>query len=569
MATDTWPADFAAPFEVDTLLEVRVCGMGKMPGLNVPTGIDKKTVKGPVKVTRLGLEGDWHDLTFHGGPDKALLGYCSSHYPNWAASHPSHHHKFLPGAFGENLVTPFMNERNVCVGDIIAIGPDVQLQVSLPRQPCFKLNHRFSLKNFAPQTYQTSRTGWYYRVLREGTIQAGDQIQLLERQSPQWTIERVQEFLHRDRDNLDMNRLLAGVQALGEESRGQFRSRVARAEKERKKKKKINKNKENRWEEYKIVKRNMETKRVVALTLQRVEATREEDAVEAPKLFGAHARLKLPNGLIRSYSIVSSKSPGVLELGIALDSNSRGGSRFLHHEAKINDTIQVSRITTDIQADKAAGNHVFIAGGIGITAFLDLIRYLLSINWSCQLHYAVRSAEEMPFADRLAALQQTEGVVTLYDKSRGQVMDIPHIIESMPWNSHIYVCGPSRMMRAVEQVVQERQISPAEVHYEAFEADSSGPRDPFEVQVVNQAVNQAPRPPLLLQVGEEESLLEVLRREYPDMPSSCEVGNCGTCRVVLKSGQVDHRGSALLPEEKETTMLACVSRGIRRISIEV
>ncbi|KAG6055835.1 hypothetical protein E4U17_002707 [Claviceps sp. LM77 group G4] len=565
MATDTWTADFAAPFEVDTLLEVRACGMGKMPGLNVPTGIDKKTVKGP---------GDWHDLTFHGGPDKALLGYCSSHYPNWAASHHSHHHKFLTGAFGENLVTPLMNERNVCIGDIIAIGTDVQLQVSLPRQPCFKLNHRLSLKHLAAQAYQTSRTGWYYRVLREGTIQAGDQIRLLERRFPQWTVERVQEFLHRDRDNLDMNRLLAGVEALGEEIRAQFRSRVARAEKEakkKKKKKKSNKDKGDQWEEYKIVERRMETKNVVALTLQRVGEHCEEDGVEAPNLLGAHARLKLPNGLIRSYSIVSSKSPGILELGIALDSNSRGGSRFLHHEAKINDIIQVSRITTDIQADTAAGNHVFIAGGIGITAFLDLLRHLLSINWSCQLHYAVRSADNMPFVDRLAALQQTEGVVTIYDKSRGQDMNIPHIIESMPWNSHIYVCGPRRMMHAVEQVVQERQISPAEVHYEAFAADSSGPRDPFEVQVLRQAVDQdqAPRPSVLLRVGEEESLLEVLRREYPDMPSSCEVGNCGTCRVVLKSGRVDHRGSALLPEEKETAMLACVSRGIGRISIEV
>ena len=67
-----------------------------------------------------------------------------------------------------------MNERNVCIGDIVSVGTDgVLLQVSLPRQPCFKLNHRFQLKNFAPNTYKLSRTGWYYRVLQEGTIQVG------------------------------------------------------------------------------------------------------------------------------------------------------------------------------------------------------------------------------------------------------------------------------------------------------------------------------------------------------------------------------------------------------------
>jgi len=87
-----------------------------------------------------------------------------------------------------------MNERNVCIGDIVSIGDEVLLQVSLPRQPCFKLNHRFQLKNFAPNTYKTSRTGWYYRVLREGTIQAGDEIKLVERKHPTWTIERVQEY---------------------------------------------------------------------------------------------------------------------------------------------------------------------------------------------------------------------------------------------------------------------------------------------------------------------------------------------------------------------------------------
>jgi MOSC domain-containing protein YiiM len=87
-----------------------------------------------------------------------------------------------------------MNERNVCIGDIMSVGDEVLLQVSLPRQPCFKLNHRFQLKNFAPNTYKASRTGWYYRVLREGTLQAGDEIKLVERKHPTWTIERVQEY---------------------------------------------------------------------------------------------------------------------------------------------------------------------------------------------------------------------------------------------------------------------------------------------------------------------------------------------------------------------------------------
>ncbi|KAG6006556.1 hypothetical protein E4U54_000156 [Claviceps lovelessii] len=570
MAVESWAADFVAPCEVDTLLEVRISGMQKMPGLDIPTGINKKRVDRPVKINKLGLEGDWHDLTFHGGPDKALLGYCSSHYPNWATSYPDRRDKFVPGGFGENLVTRRMNERNVCIGDIISVGPEVQLQVSLPRQPCFKLNHRFSLKNFAPVSYQTSRTGWYYRVVREGTVRAGDEIRLVERTHPQWTVERVQEYLHRDKDNFAMNKLLSEMEVLGEESRGQFRNRVAKALRSKASPSKPGPGGDN-WVDYTIVERTRQTPTVISLTLQRRVAAPapDEDAAESerPRLLGAHARLKLPDGLVRSYSIVSSSSSrDRLELGVALEKNSRGGSRHLHQVAKVGDTIQVGRTTAaaaDIRpgVDTAAGNHVFIAGGIGITAFIALLQRFASINWSSQLHYAVRAASEVPFADRLAALP--DKVVTLYDKSQGQRMDIPAIIRSMPWNSRVYVCGPPRMMEAARRAARECGIPPSEIHYEAFTADVSG--DPFEVEVTNEGGNQ----PQLLQVGRDESLLEVLRREFPDMASSCEVGNCGTCKVILKGGRVHHRGTALLPDEKDSAMLACVSRGIGRVRIEV
>ncbi|GAB0137071.1 hypothetical protein EsDP_00005354 [Epichloe bromicola] len=529
MAVETWAADFTTSFEVDKLLEVRLSGRKKMPGLNIETGIDKKIVHHPMKIHKLGLEGDWHDLTFHGGPDKAILGYCSSHYPNWVTSYPDRRDKFVPGGFGEKFVTSHMNERNVCIGDIVSVGPEVQLQVSLPRQPCFKLNHRFSLKNFAPVTYQTSRTCWYYRVVREGTVNAGDKIRLVERKHHQWTIERIQEYLHRDKDNFEMNKLLSEVEALGEESRGQFRNRVAKAMK-----RKASKPAEDHWVDYKIIERKMETPRVVSLTLQCTNP--DPDAENS--LLGAHARLKLPNGLIRTYAVVS-----------------RGNE--ISRLSMVDDIIQVGHITTDVKANNAASHHIFIAGGIGITAFLALIREMVSINWSCKLHYGVRSAADIPFADRLAAFQDN---VVIYDKSKGERMDISSIIKTMPWNSHVYACGPNRMMEAVKSAVQECGISPGEVHYEASAADVSG--DPFEAKVANKNGK-------VLRVSKDESLLEVLRREYPGITSSCEVGNCGTCKVSLKSGRVDHRGTALLPEEKDSAMLACVSRGIGRVTIEI
>jgi MOSC domain-containing protein YiiM len=179
--------------------------MKQMRGLSITTGIYKLPRTTRVFCSFTGLESDEHDLTFHGGVDKAVHQYFPGHYKDWKEEHPEAEEAFEVGGFGENLVVNGgMNERNVCIGDIIRVGGQdgVLLQISLPRQPCFKLNHRFGLKGFAAQTWKKSRTGWYYRVLEEGWMEVGDKVTLVERKYPHWTIERVQEYLHRDKDNL-------------------------------------------------------------------------------------------------------------------------------------------------------------------------------------------------------------------------------------------------------------------------------------------------------------------------------------------------------------------------------
>lgn len=353
-------------------------------------------------------------------------------------------------------------------------------------------------------------------------------------------------------DNHEMNEKLSEIEALGKESRGQFQKRVAKA-----RKKSVAK-KDEIWHDFKVTSRKMETPRIVSLVL---EAVKPDPDFEGFPL-GAHARIKLPNGLLRTYSVVSREGKGPealrkIELGVALDEKSRGGSRYIHESVHIGDVLQVGRITTDVNVASAASNHVYIAGGIGLTAFLDMMKESHSVNYSVQLHYAIRSADDIPFRDRLEPFGDC---VVLYDKSKGQRMDIKQILKDLPWNSQLYFCGPQRMMEAGKEAVEEICIPQNEVHFEAFAADITG--DPFEVEISNANGK-------VLQVGEEESLLEVLRREFGAAASSCEVGNCGTCKLTVKAGQIDHRGTALSPDEKASSMLACVSRGIGRIAIEV
>lgn len=482
---------------------------------------------------------------------------CSAHYPSWQTDFPSAAPSFVPGAFGENFVFAQLNEWNVCIGDIFTTsgpGEPPIFQVSLPRQPCFKLNHRFRLKNFAPNTWKTSRTGWYFRVLREGTVRAGDTIRLVERRHPKWTIERVQEYLHRNPADAEMNEELAGIEEFGAECKEQFKGRVAK-QKAKERKRELARQ-EPKWREFRVVEREKETARIMSFVLEAVEPLSGQEGDDVQLRPGAHAKLRLGNGLVRAYSVVDGNR-NRFRLGVALDEKSRGGSLYLHKMAHVGHTVQVGAITAAVPIPAAASHHVFVAAGVGITAFLSLIELYRYIHYSVVLHYAVRSVDEIPFRERLAKLGSD---CVIYDKAAGQRLDVGGIIGNLQWNSHLYFCGPKRLMSEAAKETRAHGIPDKEVHFEAFETDVSG--DPFEAIVSNKGGR-------VIKVGEEESLLESLQKHFDDIDSSCGVGNCGTCLVRLRDGRVDHRGTALTEDEKATSMLSCVSRGIERIIIEI
>ncbi|RFU25608.1 hypothetical protein B7463_g10724, partial [Scytalidium lignicola] len=549
MPATTLP-DLFAPFERDILLDVRTGKLKPMKGLSITSGIIKSSRTDPVFVSVTGIDSDEHDLTFHGGVDKAVHQYSPHHYTSWREEFPDNAKFFDVGGFGENLVSNGMNERNICIGDIIRIGKEVVLQVSLPRQPCFKLNHRFEIKGFAPHTFKKSRTGWYYRVLKEGHIKVGDEIVLVERKHPKWTIERVQEYLHRDPNNLPMLEELEMIEEFGEECKGAFKRRVANLRAAEEEKLNGEKKVAESWADFEIIEKKKQTARVTSFVLQAVDKGDGGDEIDP----GCHARVKLPNGLIRPYSIVSGHS-NKFEIGVALEDNSRGGSLYLHQTAKVGDKIPVGKITQSVPVAGMASNHILIAGGIGITAFLPTVDIFDQINFNYELHYAVRTADDVPFQD---LLEKVGPKLFLYNKAQGQRMDIPSLVRNRKWNTHIYVCGPQRMLDEVLQAGKECGMSPDEVHYEAFQISTSG--DPFTVELAKS--NKT------LHVDGDKSLLEVLRVAGLEVDSSCETGNCGTCRVEVCSGRVEHRGSALTEEDKGNAMLSCVSRGIGHLVID-
>ena len=159
------------------------------------TGFFNQPVRGRVWVGRTNIAGDGKaDLRNHGGPDKAVLAYAASAYPGWRDELGMPDMPY--GAFGENLTLLGCAEPDVCVGDAWQIGEAV-LQVSQPRQPCWKLARRWGLDDLTSRVVENGRSGWYFRVLTEGHVEAGEPAALLERPHAEWTIAACNDVLYR------------------------------------------------------------------------------------------------------------------------------------------------------------------------------------------------------------------------------------------------------------------------------------------------------------------------------------------------------------------------------------
>jgi MOSC domain-containing protein YiiM len=156
-----------------------------------PSAIGKARAAGRLWLTTTGLAGDEQaDLAVHGGPEKAMHHYAADNYAFWRELLPQKAAHFAAGGFGENLSSRGLAEKDICIGDVFRIGGAV-VQVSQGRQPCWKLSHHVGLPDMAARFQKSGLTGWYYRVVEEGFIEAGDGIALLDRPQPDWPLSAV------------------------------------------------------------------------------------------------------------------------------------------------------------------------------------------------------------------------------------------------------------------------------------------------------------------------------------------------------------------------------------------
>ncbi len=189
------------------------------------TGFHKQPATGPVGVTELGLAGDGQaDLVNHGGPDKAICVYPMEHYAGWREELGI---TLGHAAFGENFTSHGLVESGVCIGDVFQCGA-LTVQISQPRQPCWKLARRWRIKDLAARVDRTGRSGWYFRVLQAGSIEKGDVLTLVERGHPCWTIAEANQVMHHRKDDLSAAAALARCPALSSSWKSSLELRVGK-----------------------------------------------------------------------------------------------------------------------------------------------------------------------------------------------------------------------------------------------------------------------------------------------------------------------------------------------------
>jgi phthalate 4,5-dioxygenase reductase component len=266
---------------------------------------------------------------------------------------------------------------------------------------------------------------------------------------------------------------------------------------------------------------------------------------------GAHVSLRVPSGLIRKYSLCNDPTErDRYVIAVKREAPGRGGSESLIRDVAEGSEVPVSAPANNFALTKSPAGYLFVAGGIGITPIMAMIRQLATTGGRFKLYYCTRTPAATAFRDELSA-PDFRGKVTIHH-DRGELakaLDLWPIVEKP--QGHLYCCGPRGLMQSVRDMTGH--WTPSAVHFEAFTDAEPKPDDkPVTVRLARSGET--------VQVPVGTTILEALRDHGLDVPSSCESGTCGTCRTRLIAGEADHRDLVLADDERATNIMVCVSR---------
>jgi ferredoxin-NADP reductase len=274
----------------------------------------------------------------------------------------------------------------------------------------------------------------------------------------------------------------------------------------------------------------------------------------SPWSAGSHVDVLLPSGLVRSYSLCGDPvDSSTYRIAVLRAENGRGGSAELHLEATAGSRLDVSRPRNTFPLG-VHPHYLFLAGGIGVTPLLSMVRNATRSGTPWTFVYGGRSRGNMAFLDELGALPG--GRLEIVPQDEQGLPDLEAILRAAPQDTAVYCCGPSVMLDAV--VAAGQVVRPElPIRLERFSNQAARHRDDdaaFEVTLA--------RTGCTLAVTRGTSILEAVRTVLPNVSSSCEEGVCSACETAVLAGIPDHRDAVLTPKEQVANdyMMICVSR---------
>ncbi|HEX7797912.1 MAG TPA: MOSC and FAD-binding oxidoreductase domain-containing protein [Vicinamibacterales bacterium] len=569
-------------------------------GRTVHTAIWKNPVQGRCRVRRLNLDGDGQgDLAGHGGEQRAIFVYQIESYRYWQEQ--LKRNDFIDGQFGENFTIEGLPDDVVCIGDRYQIGSAL-FEITQPRVTCYRVGIRMNEPRMPALLTSSGRPGFYFRVLQEGVVGAGDEIVKVGQADEQMTVAEINALLYSPNHPRDRLQRASRIHALSPGWRGSFQALLDSRSTEA-----GNGNaglmpeaaahpSGTGFRPLAVIAIDHESEDVLSLTMRS-----RDDRQLRTALPGQYVVLRLQRStgsppLFRSYSLSGPPSEEQYRISVKIEPNGVGGT-YLRDVVRVGDVLEVSEPRGSFILKSGDRPVVLVSAGIGATPVLAMLHSLATSHSTRRVLwlYGTRDREHHPFAAEvrglLVSLANSQSVICYSRPGTGDRMPedfntAGHLSQTVfenvgvPRDADVYLCGPVSFMADMEAALAVSGVAPERIHVELF--DGSEPMTPGIVG----AGTRAPHIPahdtgagVLVSfarsgidahwnASDYQSILELA--EACDVPVrwSCRTGVCHSCESGLVSGTVTYGPEPLEPPA-EGNLLVCCSQPVQDVVIDL
>ena len=567
------------------LISVNVSLPREVPhkGKAVSTGIFKQPVEGRVMLRALNLDGDGQaDLIGHGGPNRAVYAYSIENYAHWERE--LGRGDFAMGQFGENFTVEGMLDDAVHVGDVFRVGGAL-VQISQPRVPCYKLGIKMGVEGFERTFLASGRIGFYFRVVEEGEVGAGDAIERVTADPERMTVRQISNLLYFDTENFDDTRRALRIEALSPGWKGSFEERLAKGAAPARPREGLR--------TLVVDRKAPESETITSFYL--VPEDGEALPAHAP---GQFLTLKLdipgqPGPVTRTYTISESPNKGYYRLSIKREPAPKDrpdlppglSSNYFHDRVEPGARLRVLPPRGKFVLDPWGARPVVLAsGGVGLTPTISMLNAIVEAGskrpvWF--VHGARNGREHAMGAHvrRMAAENANVRAHIRYSQPgandvAGRDYDSPGRVDAdllrglLPGNDFdFYLCGPTPFMKSLYTGLLAWDVPEARIHYEFFgpaavlkpppEADAGAAAErlaecssDIEVRFARSGLTANWNACL-------GSILELAEAHGLSPAFSCRSGICHTCMCALEGGEVDYVEEPLEPPDPGSVLICC------------